>query len=147
VGEFWFEQAWRDGKLRIKAGKIDANTEFALVENGADFLNSSMGYSPTILVMPTYPNARHGLNAFLVPSDKFYAGLGVYDADGKGFMAISEAGTRWKFGPAEVARPSGLGLLAPHGDLGAFCGRQPAPHVGVLPGAGSNGLARTPRLP
>ena len=38
-----------------KAGRIDANTEFAALHASEEFLNSSMGYSPTIWGMPTYP--------------------------------------------------------------------------------------------
>ena len=49
IYEMWFEQTLDRGKVRIKVGRIDANTEFAYVENAGDFLNSSMGFSPTIL--------------------------------------------------------------------------------------------------
>src|SRR5262249_43185031 len=42
--EMWLQQRLFSNKLRLKAGKIDANTEFAAVATAADFLNSSMGY-------------------------------------------------------------------------------------------------------
>jgi carbohydrate-selective porin OprB len=57
--ELWAEQKLPGTNWRARVGKIDANTLFATVENGADFLNSSMGYSPTIMQLPTYP--RSGL--------------------------------------------------------------------------------------
>jgi carbohydrate-selective porin OprB len=127
VGEFWFEQVFAAGKLRIKAGKVDANTEFALVENAANFLNSSMGYSPTILVMPTYPNARLGFNAFFAPTEHFYASLGVYDAGSEGYMPIGEVGTRWKAGKTQLPGRLGLGFWRYTGSLDQFQG-------GVKPG-------------
>src|SRR6202012_3334120 len=47
--EAWAQQSMFDEKLGMKAGRIDANTDFDVVSTAADFLNSSMGYSPTIM--------------------------------------------------------------------------------------------------
>jgi carbohydrate-selective porin OprB len=132
VGEFWFEQVFSEGKLRIKAGKVDANTEFALVENAGNFLNSSMGYSPTILVMPTYPNARLGFNAFVAPTERFYAGLGVYDVAGGGFMPIGEVGARWKSGKTQLPGRLGFGLWHYTGNLERFQGGSKAGTTGFF---------------
>jgi len=63
--ELWLEQRFLSNKLRLKGGKIDANTEFDVVQTAGDFLNSSMGYSPTILAFPTYPEPKPGIAAFL----------------------------------------------------------------------------------
>ena len=79
ISELWYEQALLDGTLRLKVGKVDAGTEFARVENGAEFLNSSFGFSPTILGFPSYPNPSLSLNIFANPTPWLYGGLGIYD--------------------------------------------------------------------
>lgn len=56
----WFSQKWQSLPLTIKVGWIDANTDFAVAEHAAHFIHSSMGFSPSITNMPTYPNPRLG---------------------------------------------------------------------------------------
>jgi carbohydrate-selective porin OprB len=51
IARIWYEHTF--GGAFLRAGKLDANTLFAYVEHGAHFLHSSMGYSPTILGLPT----------------------------------------------------------------------------------------------
>src|SRR5215467_16389746 len=75
---------------------IDANTHIATVESGTDFLNSSMGHSPTILKLPTYPEPRVGGNV-LYDNNRFNLQLGVYDADGSGALVLLEGGRRFSF--------------------------------------------------
>lgn len=60
VHQIWFNQQWQEIPLAFKIGWIDANTDFANVENAADFIHSSMGFSPSITYMPTYPDPRLG---------------------------------------------------------------------------------------
>jgi porin len=45
-GDGWF----------TRIGKTDANSEFAGPDNAGNFINSSMGFSPTIVAFPTYPS-------------------------------------------------------------------------------------------
>jgi porin len=78
IAELWIEQSMANGRLRVKVGRVDANAEFAAVDAGADFLNPSMGYSPTILLFPTYPDPRLGVNVALEISRHFELGLGAY---------------------------------------------------------------------
>jgi carbohydrate-selective porin OprB len=63
--ELWFEQKWMAGKVRIKSGKIDANSEFAVVESASDFLNSSMGFSPDNSGLSHVSSAAAGSDRFL----------------------------------------------------------------------------------
>jgi porin len=108
VGELWYEQ-WLPGrKARFKVGRVDANSEFARVENGSEFINASMGYSPTISALPTYPSPAWSANLFVYPSEHLYVGAGAYarrpgdgDADADDAPAarraflIAEAGLKW----------------------------------------------------
>lgn len=79
IAELWYEQWLFDDRLRIKAGKIEANSEFGFVDTAGEFLNSSAGFSPTIFAMPTYPDPAVGINLFLYPTDRVYVGAGVFD--------------------------------------------------------------------
>lgn len=115
IAELWYEHVFDDAPWRVRIGKVDANTQFAFVEHGLEFLQSSMGVSPTIFVMPTYPDPSFGANIFYEPAEGFYAGLGLYDGAGvlgiptgsrgvnslmrgSEFFLISEAGWRWNLG-------------------------------------------------
>jgi len=89
--ELWVQQTFCNNRLRFKAGKIDANSEFATVKIAADFLNSSAGYSPTILSFPTYPEPRAGLNVFFQPGD-YRLGAGLLRTAQQENMWIVEAG-------------------------------------------------------
>ncbi len=126
LAKVWYEQVLWDRLLRVKVGKADANTDFAYVEHGFRLLNSSFGYSPTILGFPTYPDPSFGAAAFVRPGGGVYCGGGLYDgAAQSGFktgqrgpdtlfgapsdlFAIAEAGLRWR--GADGARPGRLGI-------------------------------------
>lgn len=116
VAEVWYEQWLFDKRARLKLGKVDANSEFAFVEAGGTFMNSAVGVSPPIFVLPTYPDPATSVNIFVYPTDQIYVGFGVYDgatADGFGtggrgpatffsdsrsdsWFFIGEAGLTWK---------------------------------------------------
>ena len=128
ISELWYEQVLLGETLRIKVGKVEANSEFAFVEYGGEFLNSSPGFSPTILGFPSYPDQATSVNAFVYPCEWFYAGAGVYDGatqdggygrtgnrgpstffgDPADLFLIGEAGLKWGHGDGE--RPGRLGL-------------------------------------
>jgi porin len=89
VSEAWVQQVLFDNRLRLKAGRIEVNSEFAGVDEGAvqqavrsrrTFLHSSMGYSPTIVRMPSYPRQSLGglVNADL--ADWLDVAVGYFDA-------------------------------------------------------------------
>jgi porin len=122
--EIWFEQRLFSNKLRLKAGKIDANTEFAAVQLASDFLNSSMGYSPTIMAFPTYPEPKLGVNVFLHPRTNYGLGMGVFQTAGMGTLTILEGGHTWNAGQNEQAGRVSLGYWHENGTMGRFDGGQ-----------------------
>ena len=77
--EFWYQQELFNGKLRLKVGKVDANTEFNYVNAAGGFANSSGGFSPTIFTFPTYPNPAMSVNLFWQPTDTVTLSYGYYD--------------------------------------------------------------------
>jgi carbohydrate-selective porin OprB len=117
--EVWLEQRLFSNRLRIKAGKIDANSEFATVANAGDFLNSSMGFSPTIVAFPSYPAPKPGVNFFLRPNSTYGLGLGVFQTD-SGTMSVIEPGMHWFLGSGERAGRASLGYWRVDGTLSRF---------------------------
>jgi carbohydrate-selective porin OprB len=79
LSELWWRQYFWDGKARLKIGKIDANEDFAFVRNSALFMHSSFGNSPTIFLLPTYPDPATGADLLLTPNNRFYVAMGVFD--------------------------------------------------------------------
>ena len=118
--EIWFEQRLMSDRLRIKAGKIDANTEFAVVQNAGDFLNSSMGYSPTIVTFPTYPEPKPGVSAFLQARGSYGLGLGVFQTAGSNTLSIIEPGRIWNLGKLEHPGRMSFGYWRLDGSIARF---------------------------
>ncbi|HTW94597.1 MAG TPA: carbohydrate porin [Tepidisphaeraceae bacterium] len=81
VFELWYQQQFFDGKLRIKVGKVDANSEFSVIDNGLSFVNGSAQNSPTNFLMPTMPDPMPSVNLFFTPNDFYCAGFGAYYAN------------------------------------------------------------------
>jgi porin len=87
----------------------------AAVENSADFLNSSMGYSPTIMKLPTYPDP--GLSGNIVFDNGHRAfGFGLYETKGGGSLFLLEGGQRIAFGNDSRVRVA-LGAWQLRGNL------------------------------
>jgi carbohydrate-selective porin OprB len=93
--ELWGEQTFFGERIRAKGGKIDANTEFATVATAAEFLNSSMGYSPTIMELPTYPDPQFGILAAVTPGRNVQAMLGAFQVAGGGKIGLGEVAQSW----------------------------------------------------
>jgi porin len=127
IYELWYEQKLFEDRLRLKVGKVDANSEFAFVENGAEFIHSSMGVSPTLQGLPTYPDPATSINVFAYFPRSLYGGFGLYDgASQKGassgprgpstffdndaeFFLLGEAGVRWTRGHSDRFGRLGIG--------------------------------------
>jgi porin len=76
--ELWYQQKLFDDKLRFKIGKVDANTEFSVIDNGLPFINSSTQVSPTVFIFPTTPDPMPSVNVFFTPCAFYYASFGAY---------------------------------------------------------------------
>jgi porin len=114
VFEAWIQQKLLDGTLRIKIGKIDANTEFSVNGDGLDFLSTATQVTPTLLGFGTAPDSMPGVDAVWMPTPRGYAALSVTDANRadrfldfsghpqfneptrNGLLLIGEAGLSWK---------------------------------------------------
>jgi carbohydrate-selective porin OprB len=82
VNEIWYEQKLLDDTLRVKVGKIDANTEFCFATNSFDFSNGGINYAfpnTQFNFMPTAPDPAFGAVVFVYPNKHLYVGGGVFD--------------------------------------------------------------------
>ena len=79
--EFWYQQEFFHNTLRLKVGKVDANAEFSLIDNGLDFMTSSAHVTPTLFVFPTFPDPKPSVNLFFTPGKLFYASVAAYAAN------------------------------------------------------------------
>ena len=79
--EFWYQQKFFHNTLRLKVGKVDANAEFSLIDNGLDFITSSAHVTPTLFVFPTFPDPMPSVNLFFTPGKLFYASIAAFDAN------------------------------------------------------------------
>ena len=77
--ELWWQQTLFDGLFRIKAGKVDVNTEFAFSEHAAGFVNANFGAKTTLFLAPSYPDPATSVNVFLYPTSWLYFGGAIYD--------------------------------------------------------------------
>jgi porin len=149
LAELWYEQRFLNETVRVKIGKVDANTEFAFAENAAEFINGSMGFSPTILGMPTYPDPAMSVNLFVYPSDHLYAGFASYDGAGQRgvstgsrgpstffrqpnhFFHIGEIGTRWNIPSVRLPGRLGIGGWHHNGHFERFDGGEKSDTSGL----------------
>jgi carbohydrate-selective porin OprB len=105
TGELWIQQAV-GSRLRVKVGQVDANSDFARSDVNGDFINASMGFSPTIFVLPTYPDPVMSGSAFVTIAPWFQVSSGVFHGPQgdavpetlrtEGLFVISEGVARWK---------------------------------------------------
>lgn len=133
LAELWFQQVLFDGGLRIKAGKIEANREFAFTSSALTFLGTGTNWSQTIQGFPSFPDPATGVVVFVYPTKSTYAGFGFFDGallDGirtgsrgpstffsdsqsSDWFFIGEAGITWNVeGNALKSLPLGKGRLA-----------------------------------
>ena len=129
--ELWLQQRLLEDRVRLKVGKIDANSEFAAVGNAGDFLNSSMGFSPTILAFPSYPEPKFGVNVFLVPRKNYGLGTGVFQTAGSGVLTLVEPSRKWNVSTNELDGHVNVGYWRLDGTLSRFDGGQSSVSQGV----------------
>lgn len=76
IYEFFYQYQGDNWFARI--GKTDANGEFAVADPAGNFINSSMGFSPTIVAFPTYPTPALSILGGFTVSSEFELAVGVF---------------------------------------------------------------------
>jgi carbohydrate-selective porin OprB len=107
--EGWIQQQTLGGRLTLKAGQMDSNADFDALPSAGDFLNSSMGYSPTVMDFATYPLPQPGavVSAELGRATRVEAGE-FRTAGGR--MSLLEGDRTWEAGAKERAGRAGIGM-------------------------------------
>lgn len=82
VHRFSYRHVWHDGETEARIGKMDANEQFAATKPGREFIHSAMGYSPTILGFPTYPNPAFGATLHQHVGSSTNFAIGIFDGAG-----------------------------------------------------------------
>lgn len=148
-GELWLEWSAAD-RVRLKAGRVDANAEFAASEAAASFVNPSFGLSPALARLPSYPEPAPSLNAVVGSQGGLpEVGAGVYRAPGGLWTAVGQlSGTvpgapdlRWSAGAASPL--SAVGADTPVGGAWLIVERPSETGLAsflVLAGGGEPGL-------
>ena len=95
-----------DSVFGVKVGKWDANDDFALVDCGVYHLQSSFGFSPTIVGLPSYPDPAFG-GALFLRSERLHVTFASFDGATQAGVATGPRGPRTMFGA-----PSGWCHLA-----------------------------------
>lgn len=126
-GEVWLEwSAGADGKAggsRVKAGWVDANSEFAGTGAASDFANPSFGLSPVLAMLPSYPEPAPSLNVFTSPwRGGAEAGAGVYRSVDGEWSAVAQLMGTMPRAPVVVT----AGVAAP---LAGAAGLDPAGYL------------------
>ncbi len=118
LAELWIQKSW-NRFAQIRVGKIDANRDFAYVENGYDFLNSSLGYSPTFITLPNYAQTRWG-GELLLSGNHWWTNTALFASGASGVVSITELGSRWA--PAHLEGRLGFGYWGTNTALNTFSG-------------------------
>ena len=77
--EAYFTDSILHRRLTFKVGRLYSDADFNVIENGADFLNSSYGSIPTV-PMPTYPSPQFGATLWTALTSRISVGAGIYHA-------------------------------------------------------------------
>lgn len=95
LGQLWYQQKFLEDTFRLRGGKLDGNSDFDVMDNAQEFLNNSYSTSPTLGLMPSFPDTGMGIQLFWEPRGGFYAGAGVFDGSIARGVHLGEYGPRY----------------------------------------------------
>jgi porin len=79
LGQLWYQQKFFDDTFRLRLGKLEGNADFDVLDNVQEFMNNSFQTSPTLGLLPSFPDTGMGIQLFYEPKNDFYAGAGLFD--------------------------------------------------------------------
>lgn len=80
ISELWYQQKFFDGKIRLKIGKQDSNTDFGFLNSGWDFMNTAFSVNPNT-PLPSFPYTPFGFMAEVNPKEWLSIRNGIYSKD------------------------------------------------------------------
>jgi porin len=79
LGQLWYQQKFFNDTFRLRLGKLEGNADFDVLDNVQEFVNNSFQTSPTLGLLPSFPDTGMGIQLFYEPKSNFYAGAGLFD--------------------------------------------------------------------
>lgn len=127
ISEYWYQQKFFDGKVRMKFGKQDANTDFAYLNSGWDFMNSGFSVIPNVPLV-TYPDQSLGFMAEINPKEWLSIRDGIYSRFNVPFNIteievkpkIKNLPGRYMLGAWELSDSNGMETLAGQDEFGTY---------------------------
>ena len=109
LSELWLASAI--GAAEVRVGLLDANAHFAALEPAENFFNASVGTSPTLLGIPTWPETAVGAEWVCRGDEGWQLAAGLFAGSTRGALRvegrpessdglylIAETGYRWDCG-------------------------------------------------
>jgi porin len=84
IHEAFWTQRMHFEWLTTRLGLLDSNATFDRIEGGQEFMNASVGLTPTIFDMPAYPQSAPGIELTLEALQHFRLRFGLYDTSDLG---------------------------------------------------------------
>lgn len=103
LSEFWYQHTFLEDRLRVKIGKQEATADFCAPDYGAEFINSSPGFHPTIPI-PSFPDQDLGIVVGITPVDWFTLDVGVHQGSPSGDRTVFNSAGDLR-GPMVIVQP------------------------------------------
>ncbi len=119
LSEIWYKHSFADDSLWLKFGKMESNEDFAFVDYGGEFINSSPGFSPSIPLV-TYPDQDWGVVLGIEKSERVTVNIGIYQGRNNGSRSTGNTANNL-YGPMAMIEPAlhySLGTKPGHLRLG-----------------------------
>jgi len=142
LDQIWYKQAFLDGHLWFKLGRIDATYDLDHIRDGQPFLNGSFGFTPAIFVFPSYPFSAWGGEYSWSPLGAITLRGGLFDGNTEntvpnvastdpnaienpfGILAITEESLNWHLGPGHLWGTMTFGQWYHTGTFNTYTGSQ-----------------------
>lgn len=117
IGEYWYQQKLFDGKIRMKVGKQDSNTDFGYLNSGWDFMNTAFSVNPNT-PLPSFPTTPFGFMFEINPKEWLSIRNGIYSKDSCPYnitevefkSMIKKMPGRYMLGAWEMSDSNGYGV-------------------------------------
>lgn len=84
ISELWYQQKLFNGKIRMKIGKQDSNSDFGFLNSGWDFMNTAFSVNPNT-PLPSFPYTPFGFMLEINPKEWLSIRDGIYSKENAPF--------------------------------------------------------------
>lgn len=117
ISELWYQQKLLNGKIRLKLGKQDSNSDFGYLNSAWDFMNTAFSINPST-PLPSLPYTPFGFMAEINPTKWLSIRDGIYSKESAPFNIteiefkpmIKKMPGRYMIGAWEMSDSNGYGV-------------------------------------